>query len=122
MLFRGKISHSRPCAKRKKRPDINIFLDICLPYYSLLLDVNLLVLCFCFDYSECEKNISCLRRLDCVPKLLYILQDGKPPDATLQTIASVMSVLLNKSNRDADLLRFLFYIFTLFLSYVLKTV
>lgn len=56
-------------------------------------------------FSDCEKNIVCLRRLDCVPKLMYILQDGKPPDGTLQTIASVMSVLLSKSNRDADLLR-----------------
>ena len=58
-----------------------------------------------YHLSECEKNIECLRRLDCIPKLISILQDGKPPDATLQTIASVMSVILRKSNRDADLLR-----------------
>eukprot|EP00795_Rhopilema_esculentum_P008037 gene8037-13951_t len=56
--------------------------------------------------SECEKNLSCLRSLDCVSKLLHVLQDGKPPDSTLQTICNILCLLLRKSNRNKDLLRF----------------
>lgn len=74
-------------------------------YFSVVL--ILMIFSFLIHYSDCEKNIAILRRLDCVQKLLHILQDGKPHDPTLHTIASVLSVLLNKTNRDADLLRYI---------------
>lgn len=51
-----------------------------------------------------QRNILCLRKLGCVSRLIYVIQDGDISDTTLNTVASLLSVLLCKTNQLTDLL------------------
>eukprot|EP00794_Sanderia_malayensis_P012330 gene12330-13603_t len=79
-------------------------------WHNALNDLEKSLFCHFYELltqgAECGKNAVCLRWLDCVPKLLFLLQDGKPPDSTLSVISNVLSVLLSQNQRASDLLRF----------------
>lgn len=54
--------------------------------------------------SEQQRNIQCLRKLGCVSKLIHIVQISQVGHQVLNTVASVLSVLLHQSNQKEDLL------------------
>ena len=68
-----------------------------------ILKTRIIVLSFYFS-SEQQRNIQCLRKLGCVSKLIHIVQIGQVGHQVLNTVASVLSVLLHQSNQKEDLL------------------
>ena len=54
--------------------------------------------------SDQQRNIGHLRELNCVSRLVYVIQDGDVSHSTLHTVANVLSVLLKASPQTDDLL------------------
>ena len=54
---------------------------------------------------ELHRNIDLMQRLQVLPKLLFVLQDESTSGSTVNTIASVLSVLLVNSPDSKNMLR-----------------
>eukprot|EP00111_Clytia_hemisphaerica_P006851 TCONS_00019802-protein len=56
--------------------------------------------------QEQLKNIQSLRKLNCVTRLIHVVQDGDISEMTLNTVASVLAVLLKRTGQTSDILIF----------------